>query len=171
MSHLRKFSAVAVVAVALVCLVQSAGAIVADPIAVPAGNTRFLVGHARGYQVYNCVNNTWTFAYPWAGLVDDNGAAVAQHFAGPTWQAADNSRVVATAIANKPSPTGSIPWLLLQATSTSGPSPTGTFIPVTYIQRVNTTGGLAPQGACVNGATYASYYTADYYFYKAGATG
>ena len=157
---------VAIVTAAVVMLVQPAGAV--SPIQVPVGNVRFLVGHARGYQVYTCSNNTWAFSYPWAGLVDDNGNAVAQHFAGPTWQAADSSRVVAGAIANEPH-AGTIPWLLLQKTSTSGPA-NGTFLPVTYIQRVNTTGGVSPVGACVNGDQRAVYYTADYYFYKAGAT-
>ena len=39
-----------------------------------------------------------------------------------------------------PDPTA-IPWLLLQKVSTEGP---GIFDRVTYIQRVNTSGGLAP---------------------------
>jgi hypothetical protein len=53
--------------------------------------------------------------------------------------------------------------LLLQATSADG-----VLSPVTYIQRVNTKGGLTPTAA---GATIGALadvpYTADYYFYRA----
>jgi hypothetical protein len=59
---------------------------------------------------------------------------------------------------------------LLQATSNSGPAG-GTFSETTYIQRINTTGGVAPSTGCDAahlGATVAVYYTADYYFYRAG---
>ena len=57
--------------------------------------------------------------------------------------------------------------------STSGPA-SGTFAPTTYIQRVNTTGGLAPATGCDAehiGAQAAIPYTADYYFYKAANLG
>ena len=37
----------------------------------------------------------------------------------------------------------------------------------TYIQRVNTTGGLKPTGSCTEGAKSLVPYTADYFFYKA----
>jgi hypothetical protein len=144
-------------------------------LAVPAGNVLSLVGHARGYQVYEChaVNNgyAWALLYAYAGLTDDSGNYVAQHYPGPTWRGPDNSYVVATRIASAPAPSGTtIPWLLLQATSNSGP-PGGLFTNTTYIQRINTTGGLAPAGGCDEahvGAVAAVYYTADYYFYKAG---
>jgi hypothetical protein len=63
-----------------------------------------------------------------------------------------------------PDPTA-IPWLLLQTVSTEGP---GIFHRVTYIQRVNTTGGLAPPapGSSI-GAEVEVPYTAEYYFYRA----
>ena len=57
-----------------------------------------------------------------------------------------------------------IPWLLLVAVSTEGP---GVLDGVTYIQRVNTTGGLAPAvpGTFV-GQEADVPYTAEYYFYR-----
>ncbi|MDQ4131995.1 MAG: DUF3455 domain-containing protein [Actinomycetota bacterium] len=136
--------------------------------------TCYLVGHARGYQFYTCQVQAngygWVLQTPWAGLVDDSGRYVARHYAGPTWAARDNSAVVAAPVASAPAPSGdAIPWLLLQGTSTSGPSG-GTFSGTTYIQRINTTGGLAPTSGCDAahvGATAAVYYTADYYFYRA----
>lgn len=142
---------------------------------VPTGNVAYLVGHARGYQVYQCQGQVgsfgWVLLYPFAGLVDDSGNSLAVHYAGPSWTAADASTVVGTRVASAPAPSGtSIPWLLLQATSRSGP-PGGTFTAATYIQRINTTGGLAPATGCDQahaGATTAVSYTADYYFYRAG---
>ena len=57
-----------------------------------------------------------------------------------------------------------IPWLLLRAASTEGP---GIFNGVTYIQRLNTTGGLAPAepGAFV-GEVARVPSAADYVFYR-----
>ena len=62
-----------------------------------------------------------------------------------------------------PDPTA-IDWLLLRAVETSGP---GVFSPVTYIQRVNTTGGKAPTtpGSFI-GEVVDAPYTAEYYFYR-----
>jgi hypothetical protein len=157
---------------------STAGAIsnptVPAAIAVPPGNVAFLVGHARGYQVYGCQAQdsgfAWVLLFPYAGLVDDNGASLAIHYAGPSWTAADSSTVVGTRVASAPAPGGTaIPWLLLAAASHSG-TPNGTLSPTTYIQRINTVGGLAPATGCTAqtvGATVAVYYTADYYFFKA----
>jgi len=65
---------------------------------VPEGNSLFLVGHAVGVQIYGCTATTsgtaWTLLAPRADLYGDNGRLVATHFAGPTWQANDGSRVV-----------------------------------------------------------------------------
>ena len=63
-----------------------------ENIAVPAGNKVFLVGHAKGDQIYTCDGSVWTVA-PRADLYGDNGKLVATHFAGPTWQATDGSTV------------------------------------------------------------------------------
>jgi hypothetical protein len=142
-------------------------------IAVPPGNVAFLVGFARGYQIYTCQPQAsgyaWVLQAPWAGLVDEAGSPVAIHYAGPSWTAADASTVVGARVASAPSPSGAIPWLLLSASSTSGRAG-GTFVPTTYIQRINTTGGLAPATGCDSthvGAIAPVFYTADYWFYRA----
>jgi Protein of unknown function (DUF3455) len=59
-----------------------------------------------------------------------------------------------------------IPWLLLKATSTTP----GHMGPTTYIQRLATTGGLAPAASTcrVDGAIKEVPYTALYVFWKAG---
>jgi len=44
----------------------------------------------------------------------------------------------------------------------------GIFSSITFIQRVNTTGGLSPtEPGLVDGETKESPYTAEYYFYRA----
>lgn len=145
-------------------------------LAVPPGNVLYLVGHARGYQIYVCRREAtggyaWVLQAPWAGLVDDSGRYVALHYGGPSWRAPDNSVIVAARVAGAPAPSPTaIPWLLLRVTSRSGP-PGGLFSSTTYIQRVNTTGGLAPATGCNAarvGALAPVFYTADYYFYRAG---
>ena len=147
-------------------------------IKVPAGNVPFLAGHATGTQNYSCqyASNAyaWTLTGPSATLVAD-GEQIITHFAvpaGPAWQAIDGSSVVGARVAGVAAPTAAIPWLLLSAKSTTPPSGPGgiRLMVTTYIQRVNTTGGLAPTGGC-DGSTVGTVarvpYTADYYFYKA----
>ena len=94
-----------------------------------------------------------------------------------TWQSSsDSSRVWATATghieagsdASCPN-TGSLPCLLLQSIGNMvGPSGGELLDKVTYIQRLNTKGGSAPNAACSAGQTQLVDYTADYYFFSAG---
>jgi hypothetical protein len=42
----------------------------------------------------------------------------------------------------------------------------GVFSDASYIQRLNTKGGVSPTGACQTGAQRQVPYTADYYFYR-----
>jgi hypothetical protein len=177
----RVLVAVAAMATVTATMVAAApGAMALTPpavpaaIAVPPGNTLFLVGHARGAQVYKCVATgstfAWTLQYPAAVLYDDAGHAIVTHYAGPTWRAYDGSTVVGTRVASAPAPVpGAIPWLLLSARNAT-PANHGLLAPTTYIQRINTTGGVAPSTGCDAahvGAIRAVPYTADYYFYKA----
>jgi hypothetical protein len=65
-----------------------------------------------------------------------------------------------------------IPWLLLQVVgSQRGPTEGATLTPTTFIQRLNTSGGVAPSTGCSGannvGSTALVPYTADYFFYKA----
>ena len=143
-------------------------------IQVPAGNMVHLVGHATGTQNYACTApNTWTFTGPQATLYGDNGHLVATHFAVPSsttpeWQANDGSSVIGKKVAAATVAATAIPWLLLSAVSTSlGPDGGDRLAGTTFIQRVNTTGGLAPTTACNTGDTANVPYTADYYFYQA----
>jgi hypothetical protein len=165
---------------------------VPDNLQVPVGNTAFLVGHAAGTQGYICqpsgANFAWTFVKPQATLFDDSNQQILTHFLStntfespatprPTWQdSQDTSRVWGKAIANSSDPafveSGAIPWLLLQVVgSQSGPTGGTTLTATTYIQRLTTSGGVAPSTGCAQstdvGAKALVPYTADYFFYKA----
>jgi hypothetical protein len=146
---------------------------VPEVIQVPDGNEPFLVGHATGTQNYTCqaspAGYAWTLVAPAATLVDDNGEQITTHFAGPTWQAQDGSTVVGARVNGATVSPSAIDWLLLRAVSTSvGPDGGDRLAATTYIQRVNTSGGLAPETGCdasMGGAAANVPYTADYYFY------
>src|SRR4051812_45586366 len=136
----------------------------------PGANKVFLVGHATGVQIYACNGSAWTFVAPRANLFNDAGKLKLIHFAGPTWQAKDGSRAVGT-VAGIASPTPTaIPWLLLSTKTTPGPFG-DRLLATTFIQRVNTAGGLAPAAATCNASTAGTPaevpYTADYYFWRA----
>jgi hypothetical protein len=126
--------------------------------------------HARGDQIYTCSSGSgefvWTLKGPDAQLFDVKEQLVGKHFAGPTWQTNDGSRVTGKLVASVDSPDAeSIPWLLLKVVSRNG---NGILARATTIQRLNTNGGIAPGSGCdsdhVNQEVRASY-SADYYFY------
>jgi hypothetical protein len=139
-------------------------------LAVPAGNELAFHFDAVGVQIYTCAATAtgfaWTFVAPEATLYREDHV-VGKHYAGPTWEYEDGSKVVGAKVAGAtPDPT-SIPWLLLRAVSHAG---SGKMTPVTYIQRLETTGGLAPATGCdatTVGAGARVPYTATYYFAKA----
>jgi hypothetical protein len=144
-------------------------------IAVPAGNKVFLVGHASGVQLYSC-NPTadgfaWGFVAPRANLYGASGKLVTTHFGGPTWQAMDGSAVVAQRVDGVTVDGSAIPWLLLAKVSTTSGPEGDRLTKTTYIQRTQTTGGLAPAAGDCNASTAGDVvevpYTADYYFWKA----
>ncbi len=147
---------------------------------VPAGNRVFFDGHARGVQIYTCTASGWSFVAPAAILFDEREEwglqsgeeRVAIHFTGPTWQGNDGSTVTGKKVASVNAPSAiAIPWLLLQAVvTTTGPHGGDTLTDTTYVQRLYTTGGVAPASGCdaTHVGAYAGVpYTADYFFYKA----
>jgi uncharacterized protein DUF3455 len=136
---------------------------VPEAIRVPAGNRKIAVMPAEGVQTYQCTAGAWTFVQPDA-ILRHRGRAEVLHTRGPVWTSVrDGSSVTAAARANA-AVANAIPQLLLQSTANKGP---GLFGGVTFIQRLNTTGGVAPSGACVDGATASISYTADYAFWVA----
>lgn len=136
----------------------------------PAGEQLLVQVHAKGDQVYTCKSDgphfSWTLKAPDAQLFDKDGKLFGKHFAGPSWEAADGSRVLGKAVANTPSPDpDSIPWLLVNIVSHEG---NGILSRATSIQRIYTKGGKFPATGCdaehVNNELRVPY-TADYLFY------
>jgi len=140
---------------------------------VPDGQTVLLKARGKGVQIYECVATAadsgkfdWSFIGPEAELTNEHGKKIGKHYAGPTWEANDGSKVVGSIQQKVPARRpGAIPWLLLKAGTNEG---TGTFARVTYIQRVDTEGGVAPAAGCdqahVNTKARVGY-RANYYFY------
>jgi len=133
---------------------------------VPDGNRLTGVFSAEGVQTYTCTDGAWKLLEPAATLWARNDRShrpVALHSRGPVWvSTVDGSAVNAAAIANSPK-TGTIPELLLQSTATRG---TGVFADVSYVQRLNTHGGVAPTTACTGADQISVPYSATYAFYK-----
>lgn len=160
----------------------------------PAGHTAFLKGFAIGTQNYICISakkgQEWRFLGPQATLFLTIDGKVTQqistHFlstnpsdgvARPTWQdSSDTSRVWARAVQSSSDPVyveaGAIPWLLLAAVGTeAGPLGGALLTQTTFIQRLNTSGGVAPSTGCQTGNDVGRValvpYTTEYYFYRA----
>jgi hypothetical protein len=144
---------------------------------VPAGETLQRTLRAEGVQIYECkakpddaaARPAWTLVAPEATLSDDQGAPVGKHYAGPTWEANDGSRIVGLVVGRVDAPTpDAIPWLLLATRSTGS---AGLFANVTSVQRVATVGGVAPTEGCTPsniGATTRVAYKAQYAMYAKG---
>jgi hypothetical protein len=172
---------------------------VPENLRVPAGNTPFLKGYAIGTQNYVCLPGPsglgWTFqgpqatlfvAFPWVN--GEIRQQITTHFLSPnvaeagiparaTWQSSlDTSTVWARKIEESSDPgyvaPGSIPWFLLRAVGTQrGPMGGSMLAQTTFIQRVNTTGGIMPTTGCSQaGSIQFVPYTADYVFYRASGS-
>lgn len=133
---------------------------------------------ASGAQVYTATLSptdptklVWTFIGPEAILYDFDGAVVGYHYAyaGPTrpaWELNSGGFVVgARSVPPVTVDPNALPWLLLDAVYTEGP---GVMKRTAYIQRINTTGGLAPATPPAYAGQIARVaYTAEYVFYRA----
>ena len=163
---------------------------VPDAIQVPAGNQLFLVRHAVGTQDYVCLPSGSEFKFvlvtPRATLFDDDEQKAGTHYFSPnpfeggttrvTWEdLADTDTVWGQAIQTSTDTDfvapGAIGWLLLKvvgAESASGSHEAQA--PTTYVQRLNTVGGVAPSTGCSSSTDVGNQafvpYLADYYFYQ-----
>jgi hypothetical protein len=131
---------------------------------VPAGHKVAFHAYAEGVQIWSWNGTSWVFQKPEAVLYAGASGIVGIHDGGPTWESKSGSYVVATVLDRATPNPDAIPWLLLGAVDSEGP---GIFHLVTFIQRVNTTGGLAPAGPGEFPGEIARVpYTADYFFYR-----
>ncbi|KHD74716.1 hypothetical protein MB27_27195 [Actinoplanes utahensis] len=142
-------------------------------LAPPAGNVLHAVLKAKGVQVYGCRDGAWALLEPAASLTGVTVRPVrkvsASHYRGPSWQSDQDGSLLEgdpnpTTIVRVPSERpDSIPQLRITAKTTRGD---GLFGKVTYIQRIDTVGGVA-SGSCTGSGTKAVPYRAVYRFYTA----
>jgi hypothetical protein len=164
--------------------------------AVPAGvevdppNDVVFVGHAIGTQNYVCLPSGSTFAWslftPEATLFNDKGKQLTTHFFSinpfepvniirATWEDSRDTSTVWGKVIKSSSDApfvnpGAIAWLKVQVSGAQD-GPTGDRLSeTTFIQRLNTVGGLAPATGCAVATDVGSRafmpYTADYFFYE-----
>lgn len=149
--------------------VRSVPIVVAE-LAPPKDEVLLLRAFADGVQIYECVRGEtalqWKFVAPEADLTDDQGHVIGTHYAGPTWQSTDGSKVVGKVVSSVDSADpGAIPHLLIKASANEG---SGVFARVRSVQRLQTNGGRAPAEACRDqdlGQKVRVRYRATYYFY------
>jgi hypothetical protein len=143
-------------------------------VTVPSGNRVAMRTVGVGELTYECREKQgaagtfeWTFVAPTATLWNaDRTMAVGKYYAGPTWESNDGSKVTGKQLAIAPGKEGTLLLQLVQAAPASG---TGSMNGVTYIQRLNTVGGVAPKEPCAAssaGQRRQVKYEADYVFYK-----
>jgi len=145
-----------------------------DPRTSDPGSRLFLVAHATGVQKYLCMpNGTWVLTDPEATLFKTTGATkeIGSHFLNfatlrPVWQFQDGSSVEAMRVAMAPGGAGNIAWLLLQAVVTTAGDDGDRLDGTTWVQRLNTSGGVAPSGTCTPGDRTRVDYEADYFFWR-----
>jgi Protein of unknown function (DUF3455) len=119
---------------------------VPDRLKPPVGQVVLAKLRAEGVQIYVWKaapgKAGWSLKAPDADLFDEAGKKAGRHYGGPTWEALDGSKVMGKLQASAPAPrAGAIPWLLVRARSHEGK---GVFSKVTWIQRMDTEGGVPP---------------------------
>jgi hypothetical protein len=162
--------------------------VVPADIAVLPPHQAFLLGRGVGTQNYVCQpaaslgRVAWTLFTPQATLFSDDNEQLTTHFFSPnpveggivrvTWEdSADTSTVWARLVASVSVNPDAIAWLRLEVVGARvGPTGGGALVGTTFIQRVNTVGGLAPATGCDAlpdvGRKIFVPYTADYFFYR-----
>ena len=165
---------------------------VPDRLQVPEGNEVFLIGHAFGTQDYVCAASGTGVAFvlttPEAVLFDNPARRVVNHFFSPnpveggtiraTWQSTRDSSVfwgkltASATFLTDPDfvAPDAIAWLTLaQAGVLVGVGGGNELAVASFVQRVNTVGGLAPSIGCNSPADIGHKafvpYEADYVFY------
>lgn len=145
-----------------------------DAVKVPPGHRVALETAASGDISYECRVKKdmagqfeWVFVGPDATLRDRQGTRSGRYFGPPaTWESNDGSRIGGMQVAVAGTGNSDIPLQLVKANPATG---AGVLQGVTYIQRVNTRGGVAPAqpcGAASTGQRQLVPYAADYIFWR-----
>lgn len=146
-----------------------------DSVRVPTGHQQIMAALGAGEISYECRAKKdmagafeWVFAGPVATL-SMNGKTVGKYYGGPTWEANDGSKVTGKQVAMAPGGAGNIALQLVKAEPAMGTAG-GAMQGISYIQRLNTAGGVAPTTVCdagTAGTRSQVSYQADYVFYRA----
>ena len=144
-----------------------------EPVRAPAGNAIVLETIGAGEITYECREKKdmvgafeWAFVAPVATLRDLQQKTVGKYYGGPTWEAVDGSKVSGKQVGVAPGAAGNIPLQLVKANPAMG---NGAMTGVSYIQRIETKGGVAPSATCsaaAAGSKQQVAYEAKYVFYK-----
>ena len=74
---------------------------VPDNLKVPDGQLVLLKALGKGVQIYGCQANSkdpskfeWALKAPEAVLLNSKGNRIGKHYAGPTWEASDGSKIL-----------------------------------------------------------------------------
>jgi hypothetical protein len=160
-------------------------------IQVPAGYKLSRVAQATGTQNYICLPSgsgvNFALFTPQATLFEKRTQTMTHYFSPnpteggtirATWLDSRDTSTVWGEVKPGNSSTdpayvasGAIPWLLVTIVgSEDGNGKVGTLARTTFIQRLNTSGGMAPKTGCSSAADIGNKafvpYTTDYYFYK-----
>jgi hypothetical protein len=131
----------------------------------------------NGVHVYECrlgvtdpASYVWSFVAPDATLYE--GARSAARLASPNLLESTDDRSSVSGVVRSSQSAGAnnLPWTVMRARPVGD---SGLFAGVTSIQRVNTSGGIAPAGGCNAdnvGSEARVSFSADYYFYKRRGT-
>ena len=170
---LQKTRTLAAAAILLVGGAQASIAAEAVPAALqpPPGYSQAFTAKAKGVQIYTSTADAgaapkWVLEAPVAELAAPK--VTIHHYAGPSWEAADGSKVVRdkdTPVATVPAKQANadIPWLLVKVTADPA---AGLLSKIGYVQRIATHGGVAPAKPPVRTDTKVGVpYTATYVFY------
>jgi hypothetical protein len=133
---------------------------------VPAGNRNIAEMQGTGVQTYRCTSKGWNLVQPDA-ILTSNDKPVVLHSVGPVWTSVIDGSSVTAEVLKTGKTVKDIPTVLLKATSHRG---TGQLSKVTFIQRTNTKGGLAPAGTCQLETTTSVSYSAKYIFWAPTGT-
>jgi hypothetical protein len=195
MRLMTRLMAAAMIATPLVAPLSASGDDPVPPqvptnLVVDAPHTPYLIGHAYGTQNYSCLPSATGYAWilygPQATLFNDDDDQVMTHFLSPnpdengtpraTWlHSRDTSAVWAMAVQISTDSAfvapGAIPWLKLQVVGDEeGPDGGAKLTRTTFIQRVNTQGGVAPATGCGAATDVGKKalvpYTTDYVFFR-----
>lgn len=144
-------------------------------IQVATGNSLVLETKASGTIEYQCSKEKdplttykWTVAGPKAELADTYGEKIGEYSGPPArWAHKDGSFVTGSQVAISPNGSKNIPMQLVKTDVAGGQ---GVLTTVSYVQRVNTKGGVAPSKKCSAdnlGEKAEVAYSAQYRFWKA----